>query len=62
MPDQGTIPIDRMTRRRRQTACDPVCAPIGAVVGSEEIWIGVTCSPVDEDVGGAGTISGARAA
>jgi hypothetical protein len=35
---------------------------MGAAVGSGEIWTGVTCSPVGTDVGGEGTISGARAA
>jgi hypothetical protein len=62
IPDQGTIPIDRMTNKRRQTAWEPVPEPMGAAVGSGEIWTGVTCSPVGTDVGGEGTISGARAA
>lgn len=37
-------------------------APIGAAVGSGDIWMGVTCSPADADVVGGGTISGAKAA
>jgi hypothetical protein len=36
--------------------------PIGAAVGSEDIWTGVMCSPFGTDAGGEGTISGASAA